>query len=132
MIRPVDRFTLDTGDAEATARSVLRADGRALGTVRGTHLDAQFAVGENGFVLFISFDDIFSAIETIYFVGRDGRILDEVRLGHETEQGLITDISIEADNRIRFAFPLNETHVVRVARESRMFGLRQRWLHLDS
>lgn len=129
MIRPASRFTLDSSGAENTARSTLIADGRALGRVRGSHIDAQFAV-EGAHVVFVSFDDMFSAILTIYFVDADGRLRDEVKLGHETEQGLISDIRVEGD-RIRFAFPMNEVRVLRIARESSLLGLRQRWLHLE-
>lgn len=122
---------LDTGNVENTARSTLLVDGRALGRVRGSHIDAQFAVGSQGHVLFISFDDMFSAIETIYFVDASGRLRDEIEMGHETEQGLITDIEVEGDDRIRFVFPMNEAHVVRIMREAGLLGLRQHWLHLD-
>ena len=131
MIRATDRFTLDTRDAEATAKSVLLANGQALGRVRGSHLDAQFAVDEDGFVLFTSFDDIFSAIQTIYFVDYSGRFLDQVRLGDASEQGLISDIRVDGSDRIRFIFPMNEPHVIRIERKSTLLGLRSRWLHLD-
>ncbi len=131
MIRATDRFTLDTRDAETTAKSVLLANGQALGRVRGSHIDAQFAVDGDGFVLFTSYDNIFSAVQTIYFLDPNGRILDQVRLGHALEQGLISDIRVDGSDRIRFIFPTNEPHVIRIERKSTLFGLRQRWLHLD-
>ena len=131
MIQRVDFFTLDNADVENTAKSTMIAGGRALGRVRGSHIDAQFAV-DDGHVLFISFDHMFSAIETIYFVDARSHIRDQVKLGHAMEQGLISDIEIEGADRIRFAFPLTEPHVVRIAHETSLFGLRHRWLHLDS
>lgn len=132
MIRRIDRFTLDASEAEATAKSVLLADGLVVGRVHGSHIDAQFAVGDDGYVLFVSFDDMFSAIESIYFVSSRGRVEDEIRLGDEMAQGLLTEVEIEGADRIRFAFPMNERHVLRIARASRWLGLRQRWLHLDA
>lgn len=131
MIRRVDRFRLDTSEAETTARSLLLADGSTIGRVRGSHIDAQFAFGDDGYVLFVSFDNIFSAIETIYFISPDGRVEDEIKLGGEMAEGLITDLTIEGGDRVRFNFPMDEAHVLRVAREPRWLGLRQRWLHLD-
>ena len=131
MISPVTRFSLDTADAEQTAKSILLMDGQPVGRVRGNHIDAQFAVGQDGHVVFVSFDDLFSALEAIYFVDPAGRIRDEVSLGDATAQGLITEITVTGDDRIAFAFPMNERQVLRIAREPRLLGFRERWLHVD-
>ena len=75
---------------------------------------------------------MFSAIEAIYFVDVNNNIRDDIKLGHEFTQGLITEIEVQRSDRIRFAFPLDEVHILRIARASRLLGFGQRWLHLDA
>lgn len=130
MIRPTTAFTLDTATADTTAKSVLLLGGKRVGRVNGRRIDAQFEAGRDGFVVLVSYGDMFSAMESCCFVDRAGTIRDTVTLGHATEQGLITEIAVDGD-AITFAFPMNERHRLRVAREPRWFGLRERWLHLD-
>ncbi len=129
-------FGLDTTGVQETARSVLLLKGRPSGRVRGCRIDAQFEVGDGteqqGFVVLVSYDDMFSAVETAYFVDRAGAIRDRLTLGHATEQGLISDIAVDGPAAITFTFPTNRRHRLRVHRRSRLFGLRKRWLILDS
>lgn len=130
MIRAVDTFTLDTADVDRTATSTLVMAGRPVGRVDGRKIDAQLAV-PGGFLVLVSYGEIFSAMETACFVDPAGRMRDRVTLGHATEQGLITEIAVDGPDAITFAFPMNERRRLRVGREARWLGLRERWLHLE-
>jgi hypothetical protein len=99
--------------------------------VWGSKIDAQFTVDGVGFLAFISFDDIFSAVERIYLIGEAGRVLDQATLGHETAQGLITDVQVEGLDTVAFTFPINERHRLTIARRRGMFGFRKTWLRVD-
>lgn len=130
MIRSSSEFTLDAEKAEQTGKSVLRRGKSTLGTVAASQVDAEFTVS-GGYVLLLSYGDMFSAIETIIFVNGAGTIRDRLVLGGATEQGLITEIATEGADAITFAFPNNRRRRLRVARQSRFLGLGERWLHLD-
>ena len=136
MIRPTTVFDLDTTSVRETARSVLLLDGRPSGRVRGSRIDAQFEVGHGseheGFLVLVSYDDMFSAVETACFVDRAGAIRDRLTLGHATEQGLITEIAADGPAAITFAFPTNQRHRLCVQRRTWLFGLVERWLILES
>ncbi len=130
MIVPIDRFTLDSRHAEQTAKSTLLLGGRRLGAVRGSHIDAQFGCDDLGAIVFVSFQHIFSAVETIYFVDPAGGIGDHLSLGSPMEQGLISDFAVDGPRSVRFKFPMDELRSVEVRRQAAWFGLRVRWLHL--
>ena len=136
MIRPTTAFGLDTTGVQETARSVLLLKGQPCGRVRGCQIDAQFEVGsgteQGGFVVLASYDNMFSAMETAYFVDRAGTIRDGLTLGHATEQGLIAEIAVDGPAAITFTFPTSRRHRLRVHRRTWLFGLRERWLILDS
>ncbi|HEY0182385.1 MAG TPA: hypothetical protein VGC09_06200, partial [Rhodopila sp.] len=106
------------------------------GRVRGCWIDAQFEVGhgteQGGFVVLVSYDDMFSAVETAYFVDRAGAIRDRLTLGHATEQGLISEIAVDGPAAITFTFPMSCRRRLRVRRRTWLFGMRERWLILDS
>ena len=129
-MRPADEFTLDALGAERTGQAVLLRRGARIGSVPASQIDAQFAAS-GGHLVLLSYGDLFSALETILFVGPDGAIRDRVTLGHATEQGLITEIRPEGDDAVSFAFPGDERRRVRVARRREWFGLRKRWLQVD-
>ena len=135
MIRATTVFRLDTTGVQRTARSVLLLDGKPSGRVRGCRIDAQFEVGDGtelaGYVALVSFDDMFSAIETVYFLDTLGRVRDRLTLGHATEQGLISEITVDGPDVISFAFPTSRRHRLRVRCRTWMFGLRKRWLTLE-
>ena len=136
MIRPTTVFDLDTTSVQKSARSVLLLNGRPFGHVRGSRIDGQFEVYHGseweGFVVLVSYDDMFSATETACFVDRAGTIRDRLSLGHATEQGLITEIAVDGPAAITFAFPTNQRHRLRVQRRTWLFGLVERWLILES
>ncbi len=134
-MRPTTVFGLDTTGVRNTARSVLLLNGRPAGCVRGCRIDAQFEVGHGaargGFVVLVSYDDMFSAMETACFVDRAGAIRDRLTLGHATEQGLITEVAVDGPAAITFRFPKDRRHRLRVQRRTRLFGLVEQWLILD-
>ena len=100
-MRPTTAFTLDTADAERTGRSTLLFRNRRAGTVPASVIDAQLAVS-GGFVVLLSYNDIFSALQTIPFVDPSGMVRDRLTLGGAMAQGLITDIRAERLNTPRF------------------------------
>ena len=134
-MRPTTVFDLDTTGVQDTARSILLLRGRPSGRVRGCRIDGQFEVGpgpEQGeFVVLVSFDDMFSAVETACFVDGAGAIRDRLTLGHATEQGLVTEIAVDGPDAISFSFPMNQRHRLRVQRRTRLLGLGERWLSLE-
>lgn len=89
MMRPTTVFDLDTRSVRKTVRSVLLLKGVPSGHVRGCRIDAQFEFGhgkqQGGFVVLVSYDDMFSAMETACFVDRGGIIRDRLTLGHAME-----------------------------------------------
>lgn len=136
MMRPTTVFGLDTTGVQQTARSVLLLKDQPSGRVRGCRIDAQFEVGcgteQGGFVVLVSYDDMFSAMETAYFVNPAGIIRDRLTLGHATEQGMISEITVDGPDAISFAFPMSHRHRLRVHRRIRLFGLGKRWLNLET
>ena len=129
-MKPTDVFTLDVPGGDDVTRSGLALHGRRVGTVYGTHIDAQFAVEAVGYLLFVSFDNIFSAIESMYVVDPGGAIIDELRLGHALEEGLLTHVEPDGAGAVRFRFPGSQLRVVRVGKRSTWLGLKSRWLTL--
>lgn len=130
-MRPSNAFDLDTRNVERTARSALLYDGRRIGRVRGSCIDAQFACRDWGYLILVSYNHPFSALESAYFVDSAGRVSDSLTFGHEMAQGLISDIALDGTDVVSFAFPMNERCRIRIARQQTWFGLGVKWLHLD-
>ena len=109
---------------DQTAKSLLQLGSKPIGNVPGSCIDAQFET-PGGFLVLVSYDHMFSAMETACFVDKARQIRDTLTLGHATEQGLITDIAVNGPDTITFAFPMNERRRLRIGREARLLGLRE-------
>lgn len=127
------RFTLDTARYEATGESEVLAGDRRIGSVLGCKIEAQFevALGDGmATVLLVSADSIFVGLLHILLV-RDGAIVERRQLGDGSAQGLATEIRQDGPTTITFRFPFDEPNRLHVEKRSSLFGLRQRFLHLD-
>lgn len=128
MIRSIERFALKTLNTEQTGTSALLFDGRRVSTVTGSCIDGQFEWNDLGFIVLVLFDDIFSAVETIYFLDRGGQIRDKASLGNSMAEGLISDIAVRGPDSVSLKFPMDKTHTIQIQRRSAWLGLKTRWL----
>ncbi len=121
----VDEFAVSTNSTPAT----LLHRGVPVGPVQATQMDGQFSLPGGGYLLLASDTTPYHEHMAIIYLDASGRVRDTALVGGAYTPGTLSYAYPTGPATLVFCFHDLE-HEVTVAKQTRWFGLKRRWLHL--
>jgi hypothetical protein len=130
-MRPINSFHIvQATGADAAAGEVLRFGDRLIGPVPARVVEAQFALGDGGYLVFATLDSPFEEELTILCLDPDFRERDRVAIGAPYTPGLLQAVTQTGPAQLSFRFARPDRWLLDVAPRRSWAGLGVKWLHL--